>query len=67
MKTSYYRNRWNDKTHSAVSEELKSTKDLNPKDCPGLLYLIPCPKSPHGCDVDPTRRIYRRRREAGRQ
>jgi nitrous-oxide reductase len=54
MKTSYYRNRWNDKTHSAVSEEIKSTKVLNPKDCPGLLYLIPCPKSPHGCDVDPT-------------
>ena len=24
------------------------------KDHPGLVYMIPCPKSPHGCDVDPT-------------
>ncbi len=54
LKTNYYRNRWNDKTHSAETEELKSVKVLNPKDCPGLLYLIPCPKSPHGCDVDPS-------------
>ena len=24
------------------------------KICPDIVYLIPCPKSPHGCDVDPT-------------
>jgi nitrous-oxide reductase len=54
QKTSYYRNRWVENTHSAVSEEMKEVKVLNPKDCPGLLYLLPCPKSPHGCDVDPT-------------
>ena len=27
---------------------------LDAKDLPGMVYLIPCPKSPHGCDVDPT-------------
>jgi nitrous-oxide reductase len=27
---------------------------LDPKECPDMLYFIPCPKSPHGCDVDPT-------------
>ena len=27
---------------------------LDPADCPDMLYLIPCPKSPHGTDVDPT-------------
>jgi nitrous-oxide reductase len=27
---------------------------LDPKDCPDMVYMIPCPKSPHGCDVDPT-------------
>ena len=54
MKNSYYRNRWIEKTHSATSEEIKEVKVLNPKDCPGMLYLIPCAKSPHGCDVDPT-------------
>ncbi|WP_217606563.1 Sec-dependent nitrous-oxide reductase [Chitinophaga sp. GbtcB8] len=27
---------------------------LDPKDCPDMIYMIPCPKSPHGCDLDPT-------------
>ncbi|SEN55278.1 nitrous oxide reductase apoprotein [Chitinophaga rupis] len=27
---------------------------LDPKDCPDMVYMIPCPKSPHGCDLDPT-------------
>lgn len=27
---------------------------LDPKDCPDMVYMIPCPKSPHGTDVDPT-------------
>ena len=27
---------------------------LNPNENPGMVYFIPVPKSPHGCDVDPT-------------
>ncbi len=27
---------------------------LDPKDAPGIVYLIPTPKSPHGVDVNPT-------------
>ncbi|HET9941542.1 MAG TPA: Sec-dependent nitrous-oxide reductase [Candidatus Eisenbacteria bacterium] len=27
---------------------------LDPKEVPGIVYLIPTPKSPHGCDVNPT-------------
>jgi len=27
---------------------------LDPKEVPGIVYLIPTPKSPHGCDVTPT-------------
>ncbi|HND95533.1 MAG TPA: nitrous oxide reductase, partial [Chitinophagaceae bacterium] len=27
---------------------------LDPKDCPDMIYFMPCPKSPHGCDTDPT-------------
>ncbi|HZV90611.1 MAG TPA: Sec-dependent nitrous-oxide reductase [Candidatus Nitrosocosmicus sp.] len=27
---------------------------LDPKEVPGIVYLIPAPKSPHGCDVTPT-------------
>jgi len=33
---------------------LTSTKVLAVKDCPGLVYFLPTPKSPHGVDVDPT-------------
>lgn len=42
------------KTGSAVSEnytEINTATSDQLKDC---LYFIPCPKSPHGCDVDPT-------------
>jgi nitrous-oxide reductase len=31
-----------------------STKMLAPADCPGLVYFLPTPKSPHGVDVDPS-------------
>ena len=31
-----------------------STKVLSPADCPGLVYFLPTPKSPHGVDVDPS-------------
>ena len=27
---------------------------LDSKELKDICYLIPCPKSPHGCDVDPT-------------
>ena len=42
------------KTGVAVSEnytEINTATSDQLKDC---LYFIPCPKSPHGCDVDPT-------------
>jgi len=31
-----------------------SVKVLAPADCPGLVYFLPTPKSPHGVDVDPS-------------
>lgn len=52
--TSYCHNKWNDKTHSATSEVIKTVKTLNPADVQGALFYIPCPKSPHGADVDPS-------------
>jgi nitrous-oxide reductase len=27
---------------------------VNPSEVPGAVYLLPTPKSPHGCDVDPS-------------
>jgi nitrous-oxide reductase len=33
---------------------IKEVFVLDSKDFTDLCYMIPCPKSPHGCDVDPT-------------
>lgn len=54
MASKYAHNKWNDETHSATSEILTSTRTFKPADVTGCLYYIPCPKSPHGADVDPT-------------
>lgn len=27
---------------------------LDPRECPGLVYFLPMPKSPHGIDIDPS-------------
>ncbi len=50
----YAHNIYDEKTHSATSTILTEVMTLDPKECPGMLYFMPCPKSPHGCDVDPT-------------
>lgn len=50
----YAHNVYDEKTHNASSTIETSVETLDPKDCPGMLYFIPCPKSPHGCDIDPT-------------
>lgn len=52
--TSYLRNRFSDETHMATSEIINNVKVLIPSECPGLIYYLPTPKSPHGVDVDPT-------------
>ena len=51
---SYTHNVWDEDRHMATSNLIKEVMTLDPKDCPDMLYFIPCPKSPHGCDVDPT-------------
>ncbi|MBK9500005.1 MAG: Sec-dependent nitrous-oxide reductase [Leptospiraceae bacterium] len=38
----------------AVAEKMSGVKLLDPKDCPGVAYFLPTPKSPHGSDVDPS-------------
>lgn len=50
----YYSNRWDESTHSANSELRKGTKVIDAAKYPGLVYFMPCPKSPHGVDVNPT-------------
>ncbi len=50
----YAHNVFNEKTHSATSEMKTEVTVLDTKDLKDICYFIPCPKSPHGCDVDPT-------------
>ncbi len=54
METQYMRNYYDEKTHMAYSETKTKVKILTPENCPGLVYFLPTPKSPHGVDVDPT-------------
>ena len=41
-------------TRTAVTEKVTTVLQLEPTDCPGSIYFLPTPKSPHGADVDPT-------------
>jgi nitrous-oxide reductase len=50
----YAHNYIDEKSRIAKNETRTSVKMLNPADCPGLVYYLPTPKSPHGVDVDPT-------------
>jgi len=50
----YAHNTWDEASHSAKSVMEKEVTVLDYKDYPGLVYLMPCPKSPHGCDVSPS-------------
>lgn len=54
MKTRYAHNVYSEKTHSATSTIKEEVTVLDPKDCPEMVYFMPCPKSPHGCDTDPS-------------
>ena len=50
----YAHNTYDENTHTATSTIKNEVLVLDPKECPDMLYMIPCPKSPHGCDTDPT-------------
>lgn len=50
----YAHNYYDEKTHTAKSEIRTEVTVLNAMELKDLAYFIPCPKSPHGCDVDPS-------------
>ncbi len=54
VSTEYFHNYIDPKTHIAKSEKVTEVNILNPEDCPGMIYYLPTPKSPHGVDIDPT-------------
>ncbi len=50
----YVHNFKDEATHIAKSELKTSVRVLDPRDCEGVVYLLPTPKSPHGVDIDPS-------------
>jgi len=54
MPAEYFSNYFDEEKQQSVSNKKTSVTVLNPKDCPGLIYYLPTPKSPHGVDVDPS-------------
>jgi nitrous-oxide reductase len=45
---------YDERTHTARSETVTGVQVIAPAACPGAVYYLPTPKSPHGIDVDPT-------------
>ncbi|MBN9284429.1 MULTISPECIES: Sec-dependent nitrous-oxide reductase [Flavobacterium] len=54
QKVKYAHNTWDEKTHSSKSVMKDEVLVLDAAEFKDICYMIPCPKSPHGCDVDPT-------------
>ncbi|MEZ4928828.1 MAG: nitrous oxide reductase, partial [Chitinophagales bacterium] len=45
---------YSDETHTATSTMMNEVLVVDPTEVPGAVYFLPTPKSPHGCDVDPS-------------
>lgn len=54
MPANYAHNVYDESTHTATSTMKNEVLTVNPADVPGAIYFLPTPKSPHGCDVDPS-------------
>ncbi|MHB1224880.1 MAG: Sec-dependent nitrous-oxide reductase, partial [Gemmatimonadaceae bacterium] len=54
VKAPHYHNVMQEGSRIAKATLEESVKLLDPKDCPGSVYYLPTPKSPHGVDIDPT-------------
>jgi nitrous-oxide reductase len=54
MPTKYAHNKFDNSTHTATSTMKEEVLILDASELPGLVYLLPTPKSPHGCDIDPS-------------
>lgn len=52
--TEYYHNIYDENSHTATSTRKDEVRVLDARELEGLVYFLPTPKSPHGCDVDPT-------------
>jgi len=52
--SSYRHNFVDENSRMATSETKTTVAMLDPRDCDGLVYFLPTPKSPHGVDIDPS-------------
>lgn len=50
----YAHNKFDNATHMATHTMKEEVLILDASEFPDLVYLLPTPKSPHGCDVDPS-------------
>lgn len=50
----YAHNIYDENKHMATSTMENEVLVLDPKELSDMVYFMPCPKSPHGCDTDPT-------------
>ncbi|NNC70185.1 MAG: Sec-dependent nitrous-oxide reductase, partial [Flavobacteriaceae bacterium] len=53
MPANYAHNVYDENTHTATSTMKKEVLVVDPTEVEGAVYLLPTPKSPHGCDVSP--------------
>ncbi|HWV30098.1 MAG TPA: Sec-dependent nitrous-oxide reductase [Dyadobacter sp.] len=54
VKVKYAHNKYSEESHTSTSELKNEVVVLSSKELKDLCYFIPCPKSPHGIDIDPT-------------
>lgn len=50
----YAHNVYSEETHMATTTMKDEVLWVDPSEVPGAIYFLPTPKSPHGCDVDPS-------------
>lgn len=53
MPANYAHNVYDEHTHTATTTMKKEVVVIDPTEVEGAVYLLPTPKSPHGCDVSP--------------
>lgn len=54
MATNYAHNVYDDHTHMGTTTMKKEVITVDPTQVPDAVFFLPTPKSPHGCDVDPS-------------
>lgn len=54
MRVEYAHNKFDEETQQASSKIENEVTVLTLEDYKDMVYMMPCAKSPHGCDVDPT-------------